>query len=199
MTVTASDFARQRNELYETPHWAVEVLLRHLPTLTGWRIWEPAAGNHRIADILTINGARVTASDIEIYERTHTAIFDFLNSYIPPAVDFEAIITNPPYGPGNNQAVKFTRNALKCCNGWVAMLLTAKFDWGSTRVDLFRDNPRFTKKIVLIDRLRFFDGEGATDGTEDHAWYIWRPIDHPDTLAHVAPVIVYEGNPYKGG
>lgn len=196
MTVTASGYEQQRNQLYETPYWCIESLLLHL-AVRGLRIWEPAAGNHRIADILQIWGAVVTTSDIEFYERIHDAIYNFLGPLPRTPIPFDGIITNPPYGPGNKQAVAFTRNALACCNGWVAMLLTAKFDWGSTRVDLFRDNPRFHKKIVLIDRLLFFDGPDATPGTEDHAWYIWRPVDHPDTRAHTPPVIVYEGNPYK--
>lgn len=197
MTVTASAYAPQRNQLYETPYWTVEALLKHLPSLIGLRVWEPAAGNHRIADVLAINGALVTTSDIEKYERTHDAIYNFILSLPRTPIPFDALITNPPYGLGNRTAVQFTRNALVCCNGWVAMLLTATFDWGSTRVDMFRDNPRFACKVVLIDRLRFFDGEGSTDGTTDHAWYIWRPTDHPDTLQRVAPTIVYEGNPYK--
>lgn len=196
MTVTASGYEQQRNQLYETPYWAVEALLLHLKVM-GLRVWEPAAGNHRVADILQIWGASVTTSDIEKYERAHDAIYDFFSPLPRTPIPFDAIITNPPYGLGNRQAVTFTRNALACCNGWVAMLLTAKFDWGSTRVDMFRDCPRWHKKIVLIDRLRFFDSPDATDGTEDHAWYIWRPTDHPDTLAHKPAVIAYEGNPYK--
>jgi len=52
----------------------------------------------------------------------------------------------------------------------VALLLTAKFDFGSTRQHLFKNNPRFYGKIHLMDRLSFFDGK---TGTEDHAWYVW--------------------------
>jgi methylase of polypeptide subunit release factors len=147
--------------------------------------------------MLAMFGAHVTTSDVERYERDHNYILDFINSTLLAPAPFDAIITNPPYGSGNRMAVNFTRVALSVCNGWVAMLLTAKFDWGSTRVDMFRDCARFHKKIVLIDRLRFFDGPDAIDGTEDHAWFIWRPADHVDTLAHVPPVIAYEGNPYK--
>ena len=196
MTVTASGHARQKNELYETPYWAIEALLLHL-AVRGLRIWEPAAGNHRIADIMAIWGAAVTTSDIETYERTHTAIYNFLSAIPSTPIPFDAIITNPPYGQGNRMAEKFIRHALAMCNGWVAMLLTAKFDWGSTRVDMFRDNPRWHMKVVLIDRLRWFDGPDSEDGTEDHAWYIWRPADHPDTLAHRPAFVAYEGNPYK--
>lgn len=198
MTITASGYAPQPNELYETPYWAVSALLRQMPDVTGLSIWEPAAGNHRIVDMLRFAGANVTTSDIATYQRQHDYIFDFINSLPPNIVlPFDMLITNPPYGKGNKLAVQFARNALACCIGWVALLLTAKFDWGSTRVDLFRDNNRWHKKIVLIDRLLWFDGPKAKDGTEDHAWYIWRPVDHVDTVAHTAPVIAYEGNPEK--
>ena len=53
----------------------------------------------------------------------------------------------------------------------MALLLTAKFDFGKTRRHLFRDNPRFAAKIALIDRIQWFPGD--TSGTEDHAWYVW--------------------------
>lgn len=201
MTVTASNFEPQRNQLYETPYWAVEILLKHLPPVAGRIIWEPAAGNHRIADILLIAGATVHTTDIEIYERQHNGIFDFINSPCDKLQIF-GIITNPPYGPGNHTAPKFTRLALQRCDGWVAMLLTAKFDSGSTRVDLFRDNTRFHKKIVLIDRCKWFDGPGTSTGTEDHAWYIWRPVIYRNNgeaapVRGTPPAIVYEGNQYK--
>ena len=55
----------------------------------------------------------------------------------------------------------------------IVLLLTAKFDFGKTRADLFRDNPRFTAKIALVDRIQWFPGDSS--GTEDHAWYVWGP------------------------
>ena len=174
MTVVASNFERQANELYETEAWATEALLRVLPNIQGWTIWEPAAGNHKIADVLAQHGAHVSTSDIVTYDRTHTFIHDCVNT---PDFGFgpktDALITNPPYGKGNREAVKFAKNALELCDGWVALLLTAKFDFGKTRRDLFADNPRFYGKVALLDRIQWF--EGATTGTEDHAWYIWRP------------------------
>lgn len=185
MTVTASNFARKGNDLYETEEWATEALLRHFP-VRGLTCWEPAAGNHKIADVLHLHGAKVRTSDIEVYDRPHDAIFDFLvlRPHHEPSID--AIITNPPYGKGNRDAVQFATLALERCSGMVALLLTAKFDFGSTRTSLFRDNPRFTAKINLLDRISWA-GNGET-GTEDHAWYVWttrRPAEHP--------VILYAG------
>lgn len=174
MTVTASNYARAENDLYQTEPWATEVLLRHFP-IAGLEVWEPAAGNHLMADVLRQHGAVVKTSDIVTYGREHNAIRDFFNApYAGP--QFDAIITNPPYGKGNRDAVRFAELALDRCDGMVALLLTAKFDFGKTRRHLFQDNRRFLAKIALVDRISWA-GNGET-GTEDHAWYVWGPGEY---------------------
>ena len=187
MTVVASNYARKENDLYQTEPWATEALLRNFPVGHGWVVWEPAAGNHLMADVIRDTGAKVVTSDIETYDRQHDHILDFLDPKLTPQA-YNAIYTNPPYGKGNRDAVKFARLALDRCRGVVALLLTAKFDFGKTRSDLFRDNPRFAAKITLLDRIQWFPGD--TSGTEDHAWYVWGPS--PGTGAGNARII-YEG------
>lgn len=186
MTVVASNFERKTNDLYQTEAWATEALLRHFP-VDGLSVWEPAAGDHMIADVLTSHGASVVTSDIETYNRKHTAIYNFLSA-VPSdwRPTSQAIITNPPYGKGNRDAVQFALRALERCRGMVALLLTAKFDFGKTRRNLFRNNSRFIAKIALVDRIQWFPGD--TTGTEDHAWYVWGPL-------HAAPAparLLYE-------
>lgn len=173
MTVTASNYARAAHDLYETEPWATEALLRQFP-VAGLTVWEPAAGNHLLADILSENGATVITSDIVEYDRPHAFLWDFLDGLELNVPDAHAIITNPPYGKGNRDAVRFAELALERCDGMVALLLTAKFDFGKTRRHLFRDNPRFAAKIALLDRISWA-GNGET-GTEDHAWYVWGPV-----------------------
>lgn len=189
MTVRASNYARKENDLYQTEPWATEALLRHFP-VAGLAVWEPAAGNHLMADVLHEAGGRVFTSDIAIYDRAHTlgTKIDFLKTAMlhgPRPCD--AIITNPPYGKGNRDAVTFCELALKRCDGLVAMLLTAKFDFGKTRHHLFRDNPRFAAKIALVDRISWA-GNGET-GTEDHAWYVWTEAP----ILGNTPRLLYEG------
>lgn len=178
MTVVASNYARAANDLYQTEPWATEALLRHSP-VAGLSVWEPAAGNHAIVRVLRLHGASVFTSDIATYDVEHDHIFDFLNGFQagPPSF-FDAIITNPPYGKGNRDAVRFAELALDRCSGTVALLLTAKFDFGKTRRHLFADNPRFMAKIALLDRISWA-GNGET-GTEDHAWYVWGPGSYAD-------------------
>lgn len=173
MTVVASNYARKENDLYQTEPWATEALLRHLPLdMTQSVIWEPAAGNHLIADVLGEAGAQVLTSDVKRYDRDHDQILDFFDEGVV-RITAAHCITNPPYGKGNHVAVRFARLALKRCPGWIALLLTAKFDFGKTRQDLFGNNPRFWGKLALIDRVQWFPGDSS--GTEDHAWYIWSP------------------------
>ncbi len=183
MTVVASKFERQANDLYETEAWATRALLAHYP-VAGITAWEPAAGNHKIADVLIEHGAKVTTSDIARYTRDHTMMMDFLqNGGIYPVCD--AIITNPPFGKGNRDAVKFAELALDRCKGMVALLLTAKFDFGKTRKHLFQNNKRFASKIALLDRIQWFPS--AMNGTEDHAWFVWGPegqVNQPARLLY---------------
>ncbi len=185
MTVVASNYARAENDLYQTEPWATEALLRHFP-VREMTVWEPAAGNHLMADVLAEHGAEVFTSDIATYDRPHGCTFDFLNKtggY--PWHDVSAIITNPPYGKGNRDAVKFAELALERCDGLVALLLTAKFDFGKTRRHLFTDNKRFRAKIALLDRISWaMNGE---TGTEDHAWYVW------DKPSDFGPEMFWEG------
>jgi hypothetical protein len=185
MTVVASNYARKENDLYQTEPWATEALLRHYP-VNGAIIWEPAAGCHLLADVLRDNGATVRTSDIAVYDRPHDAIFDFLVDRPHHEPSIQAIITNPPYGKGNRDAAKFARLALERCDGHVALLLTAKFDFGKTRVDLFANNRRFAAKIALLDRISWA-GNGET-GTEDHAWYVWGKKD-----VYHTPRLIWEG------
>lgn len=185
MTVVASNYARKENDLYQTEPWATEALLRHFPVGPESFVWEPAAGNHLMADVIRETGAKVRTTDIATYDREHDATFDFLEGIFAGPVA-SAIYTNPPYGKGNRDAVKFARLALQRCKGTVALLLTAKFDFGKTRADLFANNPRFTAKIALVDRIQWFPGDSS--GTEDHAWYVWGPGQSIGTAR-----LIYEG------
>lgn len=196
MTVTASNYALRPNDFYETEPWATDAAIREIKALGLWRsgaVWEPAAGNHAmVAPLLRAGASRVFTSDIAAYDHAHDFLYDFLSDKDAqaPGRHFD-LVTNPPYGPGNWLAYRFAKKALARCDGYVALLLTAKFDFGSTRTGLFRDNTRFQAKVALIDRISWA-GNGKT-GTEDHAWYIWGPEGAPQ----MDPVIRYQGNPSR--
>jgi hypothetical protein len=178
VTVVRSRFEPRPNDLFDTPAWVTLALLKHFP-LVARAVWEPFAGNHAMVDVLREHGAGVSTSDIETYSRPQDFIFDFLDERAAPGHFFTDIVSNPPYGARNAMAAKAARLALQRCSGLVAMLLTAKFDFGKTRADLFADNTRFCAKIALVDRIKWFEGPGSVEGTEDNAWFIWAPVQYP--------------------
>lgn len=193
--LTKKQYKRNAHDLYQTEKWATRALLDYVRVHERF-VWEPAAGHHKIAEVLAEYGAHVITSDITRYSKPHSLFGrrDFLSNRlrVPPGV--QLIITNPPYGVRNNIAKKFVERALQVCDGTVCMLLTAKFDSASSRVHLFRNSPRFKAKVVLTDRLSLM--LNGRSGTEDHAWYIWAPVDEP----HMGPAELYyagkKGNVY---
>jgi hypothetical protein len=195
LTVVASNYARQANDLYQTEPWATRALLRNLPLSKRTVVWEPFAGNHMMADVIRDAGYPVITSDFRNYNRAHTFIANFFQDHwVSRRLLAEgAIISNPPYGKGNRLAATSCRKALDLCDGIVAMLLTAKFDCGKSRNDLFVENTRFAMKIVLVDRIQWFPSDDGVGGTEDHAWYVWGPVNR----VYSPPIIIWEARTYR--
>jgi hypothetical protein len=179
MAQRESGYARIERDSYMTPAWPTEACLHEIMgqrLKQGMTVLEPAVGTGLMANALQRAGLRVITSDIvpQISAPNFTA--DFLD----PTVDFgefDAIFTNPPY----KLADKFIRRALELTRptgGLVAMLLGAKHDFGKTRSDIFRDCPAWGMRIVLLDRIWWFEPEVDANGnisgpSEDHCWYVW--------------------------
>ncbi len=172
MSQRPSGWARQPNELYETPAWVTRALIPHLPW-TGGACWEPAAGSGKMADVLRTDFS-ITATDADRGE-------PFLG--FACAGEAKAIITNPPY----NQAQPFIEHGLKLmepCRGMVAMLLRVDFDSAKTRAHLFADCTAWAKKVVLLKRIVWFT-DGDKSPSYNHAWYIWsHRHEGPATIAY---------------
>lgn len=182
MTQRHSGYERLERDAYMTPTWATDILTREIATRLrpGATIWEPAAGTGQMAQALQMAGYRVVSSDIHAptdsgtLQSNRLLVGDFLDEGCPfLPFGFDAIVTNPPY----KRAEDFVRRALaltRPTGGLVAMLLGAKFDWGKTRSDIFSDCPAWGLKIVIVDRIVWFDPQpGDSSPSEDHAWYVW--------------------------
>ena len=161
MSQRASGFDRRPNEDYPTPAWVAAVIAAWLRPRAHC-IWEPASGHGALAAALTAQVFRVIATG-----------GDFLDYRVPPDPLITAIVTNPPYGADhrNELACDFIRHALSLDVRIVAMLLRIDFDSAKTRVDIFRDHPAFAGKIVLLDRVKWF--EGPSSPSDNHAWFVW--------------------------
>lgn len=173
MSQRDSGYERKERDLYETPAWATEALLPHLPQLVGRNILEPACGSGKMVRALEGRGLHVTGFDIEDGR-------DFLQCI---ATFASAVVTNPPYV----LAREFCEHAIelmKPASGLVAMLLRTDFDHAKTRQHLFSGCPQFAKKVVLTKRIQWFE-DSKGQPSFNHAWFVW---DH----AHQgAPTLAY--------
>jgi hypothetical protein len=178
MSQRISSYPRQANECYETPGWVTRIVVRHFRDRYCEDLWDPADGPaSKIANALRAEGFRVTATRD-----------DFLRKTASPDAEILSIVTSPPYGPSGRLACAFIEHALKLVP-IVAMLLRVDFDSGKTRTHLFRDCAAFTHKIVLLDRIIFFERDDGTAEapSDNHAWYLWdqrRVERRPPTIGY---------------
>ena len=180
MVVRGATYERIPLDLYETPTEATYVLLDKVRFRTN--VVDPCRGGGKIVRVLRKFGYEADGSDI-------TRGFDFLCSeWRWPGAD---IVTNPPFGPGGRTAVQFVLRALAVTRphrGKVAMLLPVDFDSGKTRAPIFGEYSQFKMKIVLLNRIRWFDG---VSGASNHCWCLW------DHRHEGPPIIQYALQEYK--
>lgn len=161
MSQRPSGYARRADEEYPTPSWVAGVIADYLRQRVRC-LWEPAAGHPALGRALEGYGFSVTATATDFFQYSE-----------PPHNHLGAIVTNPPYGEDRRgaQACDFIHHALRLDVRLVCMLLRVDFDSAKTRVDLFRDHPHFAGKIVLLDRVKWFEGPSAP--SDNHAWFCW--------------------------
>jgi hypothetical protein len=161
MSQRPSGYRRQSDEAYETPAWVVAALLAQFgaPIRCAWDPCDRASGR-LVTALRTLGINTIGTAD------------DFLMITAPPP-DVSDLITNPPYGEAKRGelAVRFIEHALKLMVPRIAMLLRNDFDSAFGRQHLFRRCPYFSGKIVLLNRIRWFEGPSAP--SDNHSWFIW--------------------------
>lgn len=153
---------RKPNDLYETPDEATIALILAEQDYMPWKIWEPACGHEKLANVLRRSGRHVVCSDLVKRLDSH-AQADFLQT------DFGhtklGIVTNPPFG---GLAAPFIWHAVRG-SAYVAFLLKAHFWNAAERALLFEQFP-YTYRYTLTWRLDF---TGAGRPHQDCAWFVW--------------------------
>jgi hypothetical protein len=151
-------------DFYETPAVATQALLRceSLPRL----IWEPAAGNHAIADVLRSEGHDLICSDIVERATALDFVADFLTITEAPKYA-TTIVTNPPFRIAN----QFVEHALALCPT-VVVLARLAFLESRARRDLMRALARvhvFENRLPMMHR----DGWGGpkSGSAISYAWF----------------------------
>jgi hypothetical protein len=179
MSQRISGYHRRIDDHYPTPAWGVAAMALALrpPVTMAWDIAEDGSG-HFISVLQQLGVPAIGTSE------------DFFTFTAPPLMTIDAIVVNPPY----REAVGFIEHALQLGVRQVAVLLRVDFDSGSTRQHLFRRERRFAGKVVLLHRLKWFDGE--SNPSDNHAIYLW-DLEHegaptlsyltrPEAEAHLA-------------
>ena len=177
MSQRISGYARQPDDEYETPAWCTQVAAPHLAKLR-LRLWDPANGPQSAI------AAELRACDFEAWATND----NFLARTSPPYSCIDGVCTNPPYGSQGKLACQFISHALNLVPV-VVMLLRVDFDSGKTRTHLFRDCKAFARKIVLLDRIIWFERDGANGPSDNHAWFLWNKRHRGE------PTISYERRP----
>lgn len=182
MAQRQSGYVRKPFELYSTPRWVTQALIPHLPfSLEPQGIWEPAAGNGQMAEVLLHAGYNVTISDIRDG-------LDFFTCTEPPAGNpINGIVTNPPFDRGQ-EFVEHALRLMEPVQGFVVMLLRIDWDSAKTRSHLFRYCRAWSKKIVLTKRIVWIEPPAGSKGkgpSENHCFCLW---DHrhkgPPTISY---------------
>jgi hypothetical protein len=125
------------------------------------RAWDPCNGTGRLVATLHDQGIEAVGTNK-----------DFLALTEPP-LDVSHLVTNPPYGSSRRgeEAVKFIEHALELGVPHVVMLLRNDFDSAISRQHLFRNCPTFAGKLVLLNRIKWFDGPSSP--SDNHSWFCW--------------------------
>jgi hypothetical protein len=177
------DYPRQADEEYNTPPWVAVPIAMWLAGQAVRSIWEPAPGRGQL-------GRALVACGFSVIETRS----DFLDTGTCWPSDRDALVTNPPYGKRGELAEQFIRHAVLGLRAPIAaFLLRVDYDSAKTRRDIFGDCPFFAGKIVLLDRIVWFEREGAAGPSENHAWFIWSRFGA--TYSKGRPWTIYGGKP----
>jgi len=169
MSQRPSGYERKPDESYDTVAWPVVALLSQLPNIK--LAWDPCHGAGCLVATLRSQGIHAVGTSA-----------DFFSIAAPPGVT--DIITNPPYGASRRGelAELFIERALSVpLIKRVVMLLRNDFDSAIGRQHLFRNNSMFAGKVVLLGRIKWFDGPSSP--SDNHAWFLWN-------WEHVGPPIL---------
>jgi hypothetical protein len=175
-----TSYARVERDHYPTREpWVIEALAEHVD-LRGLFVQEPACGRGDMVKALQRAGcAQVFPSDIVDQSGVEQQVLDFLGDrLLKELLPYDAIITNPPFGPGGRLAVAFIARGLMLLRpgGLLALLLPCDFDSAKTRAQYFGDCPHFIGKIVLRRRVVWFErADGVREAPKENtAWFLWR-------------------------
>jgi len=159
--------SRQKDDWYPTPDSATKALLA--VEVFDPYIWEPAAGDGALAEVLKADDYGVVASDLNDYGYCESGI-DFL---MATNLACDSLITNPPYKFANQFVVK----CLDLEVPYFAMLLRLAFLEGKQRRETIYNRQAPARVHAFSERLTMWRGDEeqpeGTSGFIAFAWFVW--------------------------
>lgn len=174
---------RPKSDLYSTPHEATRSFVaferRALMTACGRarKIWEPAAGEGFIADVLEVSGFRTIESDKYMHPRASRRPCHRRDLFAVRAALADACVTNPPYSEGNS-GDGFVRHLLSLRPKYAAFFLPVTFLAGIGRADILDAvfcGLALKRVLVLAWRCTLKPRlvKLKNSGVVTYAWFIW--------------------------
>jgi len=155
-----------RSDIFQTPAYAVRYLTPFIPK--AWKIWESACGQNQIVDTLREDGYHVTGTDI-------STGFDFIEPMAAIGMDFDCVLTNPPYSIKD----KWLARCYDLAKPFALLLpITALGEQG--RVAMYRKHG--IQLVLPPERIMFKSPNGTEDGTWFYAAWFCHGLDLPSQI-----------------
>lgn len=166
-------------DFFPTPPWATRALCERVLSrddYEGCSVWEPAAGEGHMAEVLREYFGRVHASDVHDYGKGY-AVGSFVGEGADRAtMDYRPdwIITNPPF----NLGIEFALRAMDEARFGCALLLRSVWSESQARYrEIFsRPDRKPTIKAEFSERVAMLKGRWDPKGSTatSYAWFVWR-------------------------
>ena len=171
MSSTHKPKAERGHDFYETPTWAVDIIVPHLPAASD--VLDPCAGKGAILNALAasrrwrtalVRGFEIDHQHAGSHEHPTTYTDALSTSWGLPRL----VVMNPPFG----LAQEFAERALVevAPGGTVAALLRLAFLESTKRAGFHRAHPA---DVFVLAKRPSFTG-GGTDSAA-YAWFVWGP------------------------
>lgn len=179
-------------DFFPTPPYATRALVEHLgPAIMGASVWEPAAGEGHMAEVLRETCSPVFASDIFDYNKGYavgsfiSGGFDFGDEVSCPFIP-DWIITNPPF----NLSAPFARRAIGMARVGVALFVRSAWLETVDRYNtLFVPHPP-SEVALFVERVALIKGRWDPDASTatSYCWVIWERRHRGETrLSWIPP------------
>ncbi len=178
--------ARRKNDFYCTPDALTLALIDYMPEIVQTTsIYDPCAGDGRMAKLLAKNGAFAWLNDID--PQWNTSYNLDARTFFPGGQQFHWLVTNPPFNCADQIFLNHRQRGKTALVNGIALLLRLSWLEPTKRRQFLKDDP--PNSIVVLPRTSFTE-DGKTDSVTC-AWMIWHEIPMDNKIA------VYTNNQLK--